>query len=280
MSVPDDLEPRIDALYGLPLEHFTAERNRLASELSKRDRAAATAVRALKKPSVPAWAVNQLFRVERARFDELLEAGSRLHAAQREVLAGRGRSALDQAAAHEQAALQRLRDAARGILETRGSTSTALLDRVTSTLRALARRAPAEETEPLGRLTEELAPLGLQALLASAGAVPPPDRRGAAAPDGEAAPRARSARPAGPADDRAAKKHQPRGQDRVVGEHERALAARRAELERQRAQLEQQRERLRMDAKRRRSDEKRLARELERAERRLPELHEAAERAE
>ncbi|HEX6580351.1 MAG TPA: hypothetical protein VF195_05715, partial [Actinomycetota bacterium] len=59
----DGLEGRIDELYGLPLERFTAERDALAKELaSAGDRDGAARVKALRKPVVAAWAVNLLAR--------------------------------------------------------------------------------------------------------------------------------------------------------------------------------------------------------------------------
>ena len=58
------MEP--DDLYGLPLDRFVAERGALAKALradGRRDEASRVA--ALRKPSVAAWAVNQLARTQR-----------------------------------------------------------------------------------------------------------------------------------------------------------------------------------------------------------------------
>src|SRR5437773_10087717 len=52
------LESEVDRLYQLPLSEFTAARNALAKTL-KGDEAAR--VRALAKPTVVPWAVNQLY---------------------------------------------------------------------------------------------------------------------------------------------------------------------------------------------------------------------------
>src|SRR3712207_4149986 len=50
-------------LYALPLDEFTASRDRLAKELkSSGDEEAARRVKAMRKPSLPAWAVNRLAR--------------------------------------------------------------------------------------------------------------------------------------------------------------------------------------------------------------------------
>ncbi|HWT94649.1 MAG TPA: hypothetical protein VN238_16755, partial [Solirubrobacteraceae bacterium] len=63
-----DVDVLIDELYALPLERFVAERDVLVKQLraSKR-REEAARVAALAKPSIVAWAVNQ---VVRSRGDE------------------------------------------------------------------------------------------------------------------------------------------------------------------------------------------------------------------
>lgn len=79
-----------DDLFGLPLERFTEERNALARELrreGRRDEAAEVA--RLRKPSVAAWAVNQLVRTQRREVDQLFAAGDALREAQAGLLAGR-----------------------------------------------------------------------------------------------------------------------------------------------------------------------------------------------
>ena len=80
-----------DDLYGLPLDRFVAERGALAKSLRKEGRRdEATDVAGLRKPSVAAWAVNQLVRTQRAAMQELLDAGDELRDAQSALLAGDG----------------------------------------------------------------------------------------------------------------------------------------------------------------------------------------------
>ena len=56
---------RADDLYALPLDEFTAARDELARRLrDSGDSEAAKQVKAMRKPSLPAWAVNQLARAE------------------------------------------------------------------------------------------------------------------------------------------------------------------------------------------------------------------------
>src|SRR5688572_8410062 len=70
-SSPMDDEMR--RLYRLPLGEFTAVRNALAKQLQKKGEGdAANEVKALPKPSVSAWAVNQLFEREADRMRSLL----------------------------------------------------------------------------------------------------------------------------------------------------------------------------------------------------------------
>ena len=81
----NDLDRRIDALYQLPLGEFTASRNAFAKTLTGEP---AKQVRALKKPTVVPWAVNQLFGRARPIYDRVLETGQALRAAQLAALKG------------------------------------------------------------------------------------------------------------------------------------------------------------------------------------------------
>jgi len=136
----------VDDLYGLPLDQFVPERTALARELRKAgDRDKASEVAALKKPSVAAWAVNQLVRTQRRAITELLEAGDGLRSAQDDVLAGRG-------------------DAARGLLSSEGEElSATMVERVSDTLHAAALDEDAREQVTAGRLERELRHVGLGA---------------------------------------------------------------------------------------------------------------------
>jgi hypothetical protein len=56
------LDDDVDELFKVPLAEFTGNRNALAARLKKESRAEdAERVKALSKPSVSAWAVNQLY---------------------------------------------------------------------------------------------------------------------------------------------------------------------------------------------------------------------------
>src|SRR3954453_6952632 len=78
-------------LYGLALDAFVPERDALAKRLradGRRDEAAE--VKALRKPSVAAWAVNQAVRSQPGAARALWDAGDALIGAQEDLLAGRG----------------------------------------------------------------------------------------------------------------------------------------------------------------------------------------------
>ena len=129
------MEP--DELYGLPLDRFIPERGALAKALrgeKRRDEAAAVA--ALRKPSVAAWAVNQLVRSQSTSVEELFGAGDALRDAQARLLAGTGDGrALRAANERERAAVDELGLAARGLLSSEGrELSPAVVERVAETV--------------------------------------------------------------------------------------------------------------------------------------------------
>src|SRR5919108_2188148 len=160
-EAPDDA---LDRLYGLALEEFIPQRDALAKELRDSGRRGeATAVKALKKPTVAAWAVNQAVRSQPRAARDLWAAGDALAAAQEGVLSGKASGAdLREAAERERAALDPLVDAARGLLTSSGGDlSETTIDRVRSTLQAAAIDADAREDVAAGRAVRERAPRGL-----------------------------------------------------------------------------------------------------------------------
>lgn len=150
-----------DDLYGLPLEEFIGARDALARELRQRgDRTEAEAVRELRKPSVPTWAINQLARTQGKKIRQLIkeeEALRRAHGASED----RFRDAL---AAERKTAADLLQDAARILADSGRPATEATLERIASTLQAAAADPAYREELAEGRLTEELEPLGFEAL--------------------------------------------------------------------------------------------------------------------
>jgi hypothetical protein len=173
-----------DGLYGLPLERFVPERGALAKELrSSGRREEATAVAALRKPSISAWSVNQLVRTQHHAVADLFVAGDALRDAQSGVLAGSAQApALREATERERAAVEALLDKARGLLSSDGhEPSRVILDRVAETLHAAALDDDARKLIGDGRLERELRHVGFGAGL---GTQPSPtDRRPPASRD-------------------------------------------------------------------------------------------------
>lgn len=155
-----DQESELDRLYTAPLDQFIKLRNEFAGRLRKDgNEAAAARIGRLKKPSVSAWAVNQLARTADLDVQRLIKAGVAQEQAQRSALSG-GLGGFEAARVEEAAAIRLLREAARKLLP---STSTVTLDRVTKTLRAAAATPEGRVLLKQGRLTEDLEPPGFDA---------------------------------------------------------------------------------------------------------------------
>jgi hypothetical protein len=119
----------------------------------------------MRKPSLAAWAVNQLVRTQRRAVAALFDAGDALARAQSELLAGRGDpSALREAGKRERASVAKLLEAARGLLSSEGhELSPAMLERVSETLHAAALDEHARAEVEHGCLHTELRHIGLGA---------------------------------------------------------------------------------------------------------------------
>lgn len=159
-----------DDLYALPLEEFTKARNELAKRLDD------PSIKELKKPSVSAWAANQLARKREVDVRRLLRAGERLEQAQRGMVGGGAQDAFVEAQREERDAVRRLRSEAAQILrDADHPASDATLERLAGTLHAAAATEEGRTALRGGRLTEDLEPLGFGALQ---GVVPKSGGRG------------------------------------------------------------------------------------------------------
>jgi hypothetical protein len=148
------LETDIDRLYQLPLDEFTAARNALARTAGDE----AADVRQLAKPSLPAWAVNQLYWKTRGLYDALIEASAALRKTHKTILAG-GRADLREPSRAHEDALEAALKGALAVLQEAGHPATDTTRQgVLTTLRAL------PTNEPPGRLTETLQPGGFEML--------------------------------------------------------------------------------------------------------------------
>ncbi len=151
MATPD-IEAQIDRLYHLPLDEFTQARNALAKELKR------PTIKDLEKPSIAAWAVNQLYWKGRDSYDQLMESGARLRAEHRKLLTGKPAGIRDAEKAHRdavRAAVEKIR----GLLKDGGHALTEqTLAAVQETLEAL----PSGDRP--GRLSRPLKRAGFEAL--------------------------------------------------------------------------------------------------------------------
>jgi hypothetical protein len=162
------MDPR--DLYGLPLERFTEERNALVKSLRREGRRdLAAEVSKLRKPSVAAWAVNQLVRTQRREMEVLLDAGDSLQKAQADLVAGKADAGrLRKAVDAERAALDELTEKARGLLSAEGhELKASTLERVSETLHAAALDEDARSSLQDGCLHRELRHVGLGPMAAS-----------------------------------------------------------------------------------------------------------------
>jgi hypothetical protein len=160
------VEREIDELFDLPLDEFTAARNELAKRLKRDgDADAAEQVRSLPKPSVAAWAVNQVARQDPEAVRSLLNVAARLRSAQERSLKGeRSADELRAAQAEERGIIRGLARSAEGVLQDAGRpASGTTLERVSSLLRAAAVDEPGRTTLREGRLTGDVEVSGFDA---------------------------------------------------------------------------------------------------------------------
>ncbi len=105
--------PGVDDLFAVELAEFVARRDALVKELKKAgDKAGAAAVKALRKPSAVAWAVNQVVRREPDDVTALITAGQAARDAQAKAVQGKDDGGLRTAARDWRARIQSLATAA------------------------------------------------------------------------------------------------------------------------------------------------------------------------
>ncbi len=185
-----------DRLYALPLAEFTPARDALAARLrSAGDAQEAARVKALRKPTTPAWAVNQLARRQRDLIEQLIDGIERLRRAQLDLLQGGPAQEVWEATLAERETLTRLTHEAERILA--GSsygTTRGMLDRISDTLAAAAADADGRALLRRGILVQEMHRAGFGDILGAAAVAPARDR----APARERAKQVRAKAPPAP----------------------------------------------------------------------------------
>ena len=161
----DQLEDEIDALFRLPLAEFTSERNTLAARLKKEKRINdAERVKLLGKPSISAWAVNQLYWEHRDAFDQLIATGKRLRPVQTARHSGKAAAMRDSLDARREA-LTELSELAAEVLREAGHSATQdTIRRIVTTLEAISAHALLADGPSPGRLTHDIDPPSFESL--------------------------------------------------------------------------------------------------------------------
>jgi hypothetical protein len=156
------LDDEIDALFKLPLTEFVGARKALAARLKQNGLVGeAEGVKALAKPSLSAWTVNQLYWRHRETFDELIATGQRFRKAQTSGKMVNMREALDA----RREALSQLSDLASEALRAAGhNPSLDTLRHIATTLEALSVATSLSDRPTLGRLTHDIDPPGFDSL--------------------------------------------------------------------------------------------------------------------
>ena len=147
------LDAEIDRLYQLPLAEFTGARNELAKQSGKRG----AEIKALAKPPVAAWGVNQLYWHRRPEYDALIDAAHQLRRAHAAVLGGKAADVRAAGKAHEDRVTAALDSVLEILLEAGHAAGDTMRQPILTTLRALPADTP-------GRLTRTLQPGGFEAL--------------------------------------------------------------------------------------------------------------------
>jgi DNA repair exonuclease SbcCD ATPase subunit len=160
-----NLEDDVRALFKLPLAEFIGARNDLAARLKRAGQANdANLVKALAKPSISAWAVNQLYWEHREPFDRLLAAGQRFRQAQTSHTAG-GIADMRESLDARRASISHLSELATILLREAGYNSTPdTMHRITTTLEAVSAYATPSDGPTPGRLTQDVDPPGFESL--------------------------------------------------------------------------------------------------------------------
>ncbi|MEP7048945.1 MAG: hypothetical protein ABJB12_01270 [Pseudomonadota bacterium] len=147
-----EYEKATATLYQAAPEVFATERQRLVAELKGNgDKSGAAKLAKLARPTLSAWAVNQLWWHARSDFEQLFETAKELRAGK---LAAR--------AAHREGVAKLTRRAQRLLSEAGHPGNEATLRRVTMTLSGLAAAGGFEPDLP-GALTKDRAPAGFEA---------------------------------------------------------------------------------------------------------------------
>jgi hypothetical protein len=207
----------VKALYQTPHESFVTQRQRLAAELKGAgDKASAARLSKLARPSLSAWAVNQLWWHAPSAFDDLFTTAKQVRSGKRAA-----------SSAHREV-ISKLTARAKQLLETNEhSGNDATLRRISMTLSALAAAGGFEPEQP-GMLSKDLDPPGFEAFGIGVASEPEP----VSEPKHEPA----AKKETGKAEDAETKRHEAAEAKRVREAEHAAAAAEKKRLAEERAE--------------------------------------------
>jgi hypothetical protein len=247
------LDARIDGLYKLPPDEFVSARTALAKSLTGEE---ARRVKALVKPTIVPWSVNQVYWHAREVYSRLLKAGEKLRDAQLTALKGKASDVRGATTAHRQAVADAVKTASQLATDAGARPDPEPLARMFEAV-SLQKTPP----EPHGRFTKPLQPQGFEALAGVAITAVPLSLR---EPASKAPPHAPASEP------QRSKPTAEEAREIRRREHEAAVAARQHEAAVTLAETKLSRAR---DAEAKaRADWERATKELDQAERALSDL--------
>jgi hypothetical protein len=165
-------EDLLDRLFSVPLKGFIEERRRVVTQLKAAGQTQqAKEVDKISKPTVSAWATNQLVHRDPKLVEELAEVAARLRNVQ---LGGGGNkegdSGYGDAVARQREILKKLRADAEEVLTSSGHpASPQVVERTVRNLREGVAAEATRDTVTRGRLTEDLEAVDFAALVGQAG---------------------------------------------------------------------------------------------------------------
>ena len=161
------VDDEIRALYHGSFAEFVAARNVLAKRLKKEGDTRDAEVKELKKPSLSAWGVDQLFAREARAMAAFVGAGERARAAQRKAAAGGDPKPLRELLTTIRGEVGRLTERGVELLaETEKAPGEAIVERLRNNLEALALNPDVAPVAARGWLDEDLEPPGFEVMAA------------------------------------------------------------------------------------------------------------------
>jgi hypothetical protein len=222
------VESSIDELYKGPLSEFVPARTRLAKTLTGPE---AQRVKALKKPTLVPWTVNQVYWHARPVYDRLAKSGAALRSAQVAALSGRPANVRGATESHRKAITEAVAEASRLASRSDARPSAEELARMFEAI-----SMTPELPDPPGRLVKTLAPPGFEALAGIA--IKPAPRERSAPPEASSAPPPKPFRPtlvtAAPPD-RTVEDNRRRAREEAAAERQKRAVIQKAEIALRRA---------------------------------------------